>query len=673
MFINRLRKYLTPIILFWAALLCYGIYIPWFGFYGDDWSYVWYQHLLGWGGPGSFAALDRPLSAPFYNIVMTLLGQTPLPYHILNLLLRWLCSVLLWWILRMIWKGKERQATWVALIMVVFPGFSQQPIAVEFILHFFVLATYLFSVGGMIVSLRNPRYYWLWTIISIIAAANMFSLEYFVGLELLRPLIIWIIISEKDIPIRARLKQAILAWLPYLVLLAAFSFWRIFIFKFPTYQPTILSDLLHSPAAAGIALFKRILKDLVTVLYGAWRQVLVFPKDQAGRLVYLGLFIISILSFGFLLRKYKSKKDDGYDENQGRLWNEWAWSPILLGGFSLLLAGWPFWISNIQVELFFPWDRTILPFMLGASLVMVGLIELFVKTRFRTLFLVILVSLAVGYHFQNAQIYRDEWARLEQFFWQLSWRAPGLKTGTVLVSDDIPLFRYSDNNLNGPFNWTYAPDQHSHQIAYKFFDLFIRYGTEYSGIPAFEEGLPITHDYRTLTFSSSTSDLLVVYDNPNACLRVSSPDDGGLPGLTNNLYLAIPLSKLDHIITDANPPAHPPVAMYPEPVHSWCYYFQKMDLARQIGNWQGVVDSGEEAQEKSFVPVDLSEWLPLVEGYAHLGNWQQARDYSEKIMQEPALLNALCSTWQKISNTVQISQEETDALNFVKESANCSY
>jgi len=52
-----------------------------------------------------------------------------------------------------------------------------------------------------------------------------------------------------------------------------------------------------------------------------------------------------------------------------------------------------------------------------------------------------------------------------RFFWQLTWRAPGLKAGTALVSEDLPFVKYSSgNSLSAPLNLIYSPDNKTHQL-----------------------------------------------------------------------------------------------------------------------------------------------------------------------------------------------------------------
>ncbi len=119
----------VPLTLAGLVLLSYGLHIGWFGFYGDDWIYIYNYHVLGAGGFWEFVAVDRPFSAWVYVLTSSVFGESALPYHVFLLVLRWLGAVLVWWVLRLIWHGATQQASWVAMLFAVYPGFLQQPIA----------------------------------------------------------------------------------------------------------------------------------------------------------------------------------------------------------------------------------------------------------------------------------------------------------------------------------------------------------------------------------------------------------------------------------------------------------------------------------------------------------------------------------------------------------------
>lgn len=677
---NLMRKIVSqvrsePVLLFGVVLICYGIYIPWFGFYGDDWSYIWYHQLLGFSGPGQFASFDRPFSSLFYNLAISILGESPWPYHVFLLMLRWLSAVTFWWVLRMIWPQKKRALLWIAILFAVYPGFTQQPIAVEYILHFSVLDLFLISLGGMMRSLQvAKKWFWPITVGSMLFSASMFSMEYFIGLELLRPILIWLLLQKQELASRRRFTRTLFVWFPYLIVLIIFLGWRVFFFEFPTYTPTILEDLKTAPFETAAQLGKTILLDFKTVAVDAWRQVLRLQRDSISMIYYFFLVIISFFSIIFLIKKIS--KDDSelfQGEDSGiPFWKDWSFQPIALGVFSILAAGWPFWVTGIQIELGFPWDRPTLPFMPGVSLLVVGLSELLIRARYRIWILAVLFSFAVGMHYQNAVVYRDEWNNLRDFYWQLSWRVPALKEGTILVSDDIPLYRVGDSALTAPLNWTYAPNHTSNQLPYKLFDLTVRLRTVYSGLPGLQEGLPITHNYRSTLFSSSTSNLIIFYYNTQKCMRLLYPEDALLPGLPPKVLETIHLSKPELILVNTGSSAKPPTFMGPEPEHSWCYYFQKAELARQMEDWQQIVDLGEDVFSQSLVPKDISELQPYIEGYAQTRNWEKAKELTEMMFSDKSLQPILCAVWSEIGQGLELEEQEQTFIISLKSELGCT-
>ena len=86
-----------------------------------------------------------------------------------------------------------------------------------------------------------------------------------------------------------------------------------------------------------------------------------------------------------------------------------------------------------------------------------------------------------------------------------------------------------------------------------------------------------------------------------------------------------------------------------EPTHTWCYYFEKADLARQTDSWVQVAEIGDQAFAIPYYPDDMSEYLPFVEAYARTGRWEEARDLTRKTADAmPILKPALCAIWQRV-------------------------
>ena len=344
----------------------------------------------------------------------------------------------------------------------------------------------------------------------------------------------------------------------------------------------------------------------------------------------------------------------------------------MLGLFALLISGWPFWITDISVNLSFPWDRATIPFMLGSSLLLAGLVALVFQQHLQGLVLAGIIALSVGAHFQNALVYRDEWKTLQSYFWQMSWRAPELKAGTILVSDQIPLFRYSDNDLTAPLNWMYDPLNHSDRLSYTFFDLSVRVWGQ-TGFPQLKEDQPVEHSLRSLKFDGNSSDMLFIYYNPPACLRFLTGDEPLPPDLPASLVKSIKLSHIDHVLGGgSNPPARPPAELGQEPPHDWCYYFEKADLAYQMGDWQQIVSLGDQAAKSGLKPAEMSEYNPFIEGYARQGLWDEAGKLTQAAWESSSAQTSVCSTWSRIQQSLGVGSPDRTRAKNIQAKLGCS-
>jgi hypothetical protein len=294
--------------------------------------------------------------------------------------------------------------------------------------------------------------------------------------------------------------------------------------------------------------------------------------------------------------------------------------------------------------------------MLGASACVVFINLLVVQPRFQIALVAILAALSSGLHYQNAQTYRVENERLNNYFWQMAWRVPGLEPGTTIVSDDIPLYRYSDNDITPIVNWTYAPDLKGNRLLYKYFDLSTR---ESSPLPGFSDGLRFGHSYRNHQFQGSTSQVLAIYYDLSHCLWLLSPEDQVVPDLPPSLYDVLPISRPDLVLVDVQPTANPPKQLGKEPEHGWCYAYEKAELSRQAGDWETIATLGDQAWESGLEPGHPIEYLPFIQGYANIGNMEQVHRLMEIVLQDAELKPSLCSRLQidSVQKSKNINQE----------------
>ena len=244
------EKRQTGLVYAWILAICflsYGVLIPALGFYWDDFPILFLYKTFGAGGFPEFLASDRPFSAWNFMLTTSLFKFNPLGYHLLAFALRYLSVMLFYWIFRTVWPERRKIAAVAASIFAIYPGFHQQPIALIYCHHFSVFDLFLLSVLLMLQNAKREKFSWGLAAISWIGALGMFSIENFATLEILRPLLLWIILKPKYEDYKALLKAILKQWLPYLLIFGAFMFWRVFIFKFPTYEPDLLEGLPVQP------------------------------------------------------------------------------------------------------------------------------------------------------------------------------------------------------------------------------------------------------------------------------------------------------------------------------------------------------------------------------------------------------------------------------------------
>ncbi|MGW8250304.1 MAG: hypothetical protein ACWGO1_06650, partial [Anaerolineales bacterium] len=250
----------VPVALLVLCGLGFGVLIPILGLYWDDWPAVATIRLLGNSGFWDFYRGERPFSAWTFIVFEPLIGTNPLFWHLFTLGMRWLTVLGMWWVLQLVWPTRKNEATWAAFLFSIYPTFTQQPVAVAFSQHWITFALYFFSVGCMLLAVKKPRWFIPLTIVSLSASAlHMLTMEYFIGLELLRPLLLWLVLDSPDQAASRRLRRTLFYWLPYMLLVFAVVVWRLFFMQIVVEdpnEPVLLYNLFSQPAAAILQLFQ---------------------------------------------------------------------------------------------------------------------------------------------------------------------------------------------------------------------------------------------------------------------------------------------------------------------------------------------------------------------------------------------------------------------------------
>lgn len=283
----------------------------------------------------------------------------------------------------------------------------------------------------------------------------------------------------------------------------------------------------------------------------------------------------------------------------------------------------------------------------------------------------ILIALLVGFagsrHFRLEEIYRSDWLTQQQLFTQMTERIPGLKKGTIVLSNDLPVTYYSDNSLTGPFNWIYSPPGEMNVILYF---ASIRVGKT---LPSVEPGLAHELYYIGPTFYGNTDNILVVNFSPPGCFRVIDPeveaDNRLLPPAVRDVAR---YSNQSVILFEKQNQL--PAQFYRGAQTGWCTYFEQAELARQKADWGEVVRLADLAFALNDTPNDPVERFVYIEGYAHQGDWKIAVELSKASykISKNYVGPLLCKLWGRINRETESTPEQASAVGEIQSEFGCS-
>lgn len=615
-----------PLVFALTTILAYGLLLPFTGFYWDDWPFAWIAKFLG---PREFILAFsgfRPFLGPIFFATTSLIPPNPLLWQIFALVIRFIATLSAWFALNQIWPNHKRQTLIASFLFLVFPGYSQHWVALTHINQEWIpFIFYLLSFGFTARAIRSSKKFLTSTIIALLLLImGVFPTEYFIGLEPLRFLFIWVIITEETKDFWPGFIRTFKRWWPYLLIWLLNAGWLAYYYKSGAYISYGVNTTNHIPSiydvliTFGDALWK--------AGFYVWAQVLVLAAQSITTPSTLLTLALILLSFPLLLF-YIFKLQ--LPENSSLIFSIQA---ILIGTLGILLGRIPSFEAGLPLTLQSSFDRFMISMMLGASLFMVGLVELIIKNaRAKNIIFALLIALGIGQQFFNANIFRRDWARQQEIYWQLAWRIPALKPNTAILTTYVPIDYETDLSFTAPLNWMYAPNFQKSDLPYAMFYAIERLGG--ATLPDLKPGTAIQLPYRTVTFHGSTSQAISIYFPPSGCLRVLDPafnDADTYSRFPNSISSLVPLSDPARIITDATPLKLPSSPFNSELSHTWCYFYEKAELARQSANWKQVAELGHEASKQGYSSSDVFESLPFIEAYARTANLKSAEQMTRQ-------------------------------------------
>lgn len=583
---------------------------------------------------------------PIFLLTTSVIPPVPLYWQIFALLIRFLAGLSAWFLFKQLWPDHPKQALIAALLFLVFPGYSQHWVAFTHINQEWIsLICYLLSLGCTGYALRNPSRFQASTAAALLLLLPaMFPTEYFASMEPLRFLLIWVMIQDETYEFSKRFVRSLKVWLPYLMVWLVNAAWLLYFYTLGNYESYEV-DVIQEPLSL-VEIAAAVVESLWKVGVYIWGQVIWLigrSISAPSSLLTLALIVAAFLFLAFYLFRFEPESEPTVS---------FSVSVIVIGMIGILLGRLPSFAAGLPLTLQSSMDRFTISMMLGGTLFIVGLVDLVVRNAPKRLYVfAVLIALAVGQQFFNANIFRRDWEKQQQIFWQLAWRIPALTPGTAILTDELAIDYETDLSLTAPLNWMYAPDYTHGDLPYAMLYATTRLGK--TSLPSLAPDTKISMGMRAANFNGSTSQLIVIHMPEDGCLRVLDPGLGHqvtYNGGSRLLFDAIPLSNPDLI--DVHSTRIPQIPFVPEPAHTWCYYFAKADLARQQEDWQKAVDLYEEAMALGYQPSDPFEWLVFIEAQAMAGNVIVAQQLSDTaIAKEKRVRQGVCQVWNRVQSS----------------------
>jgi hypothetical protein len=599
--------------------------------YRDDWYYT-VDRLKG--GPETFPKMfeiDRPARGYFFEAYYRLFGGNPTPYHLVSFALRLLAALAAFWLFRLLWPEHIEVALVMSLLFVIYPGYTRWMEGFEDQPKIFSLCLQVISIILSLKAIEASSLFYkvlLWTGSILTGLGYILLIDYAIGMEMFRLLCIHVFISHRQPGLSLRKKglATVRAWIPAALIPGLFLFWRLFIFNNQRPATDIglqLSVVMQSPIRGGLTWLLNLFRSIINQTVLAWWS----PNfqdffAQSNRGIFIGLLLASSASaFVAVVLLWQYRLVERNERLKDAIWI----------GLMGVIAGLLPVIAANRLVLFGAFSHYALPASLAAATLVGGVIYSISSRYIRAGLVAVLVLLAVLNHASVSARVLNEERVIANFWHQVAWRAPNIRTGTTL-NVSYPTVNYGEDYdaVHGPANFIYYPDPDTLPVTYPLYGISQYFWTAKEIL----SGIKYNTGYRTHIGVVDPNNLLVLSQpTKSACVHIINPQYAWYSyNDPDFILLTGSYSRIDHILTDTKPPHLDPVIFGPEPTHKWCYFFEKAELAVQNQDWNMVLNLAEEAGVQKLHPNERLEWMPFLQAYAVSGNEESFSDTMSKII-----------------------------------------
>lgn len=596
-----------------------GINIPKLGFYYDDWYLLWSGSARGAGSITSMFSTDRPYMGSIYSYTYQLFGDSILAWHTFAFILRLLGGFGFYILLNKVFPRLNALNLFMTAIFYVYPGFLSQPDANTKQNHLIGYGSAIYSILFNVLAIQ-ARSTWKKVVAAIISgllALNyLFIYEYMIGLEAARVIFLVIAGYKNRFPdLRRVLYEGLMIWIAPAIAVCVFLYWRFFIFvsiRSATNVDRLVSNYIDNLQEMTYRLVFQTARDFFDSTVFAW---FVKPYSLFRSSDNTDLFVGLILSFmiGVLLIRSMERRRDVEEMPEARL--------LMLSGLAITLAAiFPVVLSNREFDPMDAYKSYGLHLTMGVALFMGGLYPKLKKGHGR-LFILTFFILSITTQYLNGIEWARFWELEKQVWWQLTYRAPDIEDGTLIVTwlpDGTQL--QQDYEIWAPVNLIYREGAWERPMiqAEVFHSSMYEKLSKAVDTERLVRDIPLTQNYgKLLLFSQATSDSCAhFYDGEFLVIAKNQP---------YQLRDIAQFSSTRWIRTDQPNYAIPPKSIFGDiPERTWCFYYQSAELALQKGDWQAVANLYDQVITNDLHPTDKYEWFPFVQGLMNVDRYPEA-------------------------------------------------
>lgn len=671
----RLHSTLVMLGLGIIILTTWAYFIGKTGFYWDDWPVIWVYAEQGVDGIRKYFSSDRPVYGHVYSLLIPIFGFAKIPWFSLLLFSVFVMAITWFNFLIDLWPKQYSRAWLAASFLAVYPGFMHHGIAFTYSQHFVSGFLFVVSLHASFIAVKNTclrSFFWI-IVSTITALSSFFLIEYFIGLEFVRPYILYIAFRRKfgdSISFKNIIIKIANQWIATLSAFLVFMFFQSYFLNPLGYRnvSTVLGKFEFNFSYIILTKLKIFIINFLATTLSSWFRTLDYNSINlnygksviASWLVFVIVMAVVVIIFLFF-KKNNSNKLESNDLHA----RECFYLSILL----LIFAGIPYVAADIRIDLdTITRDRFSISFMFGSSLLLAFVItSISKKCIYAAVIGGIFIGAASAFQFRATNELRSDWENQRNIFWQFAWRFPVLKQGTTVYAEGLPLL-LTGNQAAANLNLLYGNAGSLGDIDYIILDLNHTSIHTLAPDPTFEQ--VTAGKLRSFEFHGTTSQAIAMWipqnnynfgNHERSSIRfLDSVNSDEIPFLGPESRMVAHQSRPNKV-TDAklifgtgstSLPAGPLLKIIgPEPLHSWEYYFQKAELARQNNDWDQIVMLEIEANKKGLEPLSSSELHPFIEARIRRGEIKEALQLTRKnLTLSPYELIFTIRLWKRIIN-----------------------